>query len=144
MNLDSHIEAIWIAIGALCGVGLIFALLETAVWHTRAGKETVDLGVSEKKTKFFIFNKSLSKKTIGKFLLYVINAIGTIFFIVMAGVSLWWLIFFKVNDKIHLFFFLIILIIYLETRCCLFSHTNNYSTSFIYFSCCYCIRLENI
>jgi hypothetical protein len=48
MNLDSHIEAIWIAIGALCGVGLIFALLETAVWHTRAGKETVDLGVSEK------------------------------------------------------------------------------------------------
>ncbi len=97
MNLDSHIQAIWIAIGVLSGVGLIFAFLETAVWQTRAGKEIIDLGVRE---KFFVFNKFsffVSKKTIGKFLLYIINAIGTVFFIVMAGVSLWWLIFFKVN-----------------------------------------------
>jgi hypothetical protein len=45
MNLDSHIEAIWIAIGVLCGLGLIFALIETTVWQSRAGKEIIDLGV---------------------------------------------------------------------------------------------------
>ena len=53
MNLDSHIAAIWIAIGVLSGVGLLFAMLETAVWQGRAGKEIIDLGVSGK--TFFLF-----------------------------------------------------------------------------------------
>ena len=48
MNLDSHIAAIWIAIGVLSGVGLILAFIETVIWHSRTGKEVVDLGVREK------------------------------------------------------------------------------------------------
>jgi hypothetical protein len=96
MNLDSHIAAIWIAIGVLSGLGLILAFIETIVWHSRTGKETVDLGVGEK-FPYFLIKSLFSKQTIGKFLLNIINAIATIFFIVMAGVSLWWLIFFKVN-----------------------------------------------
>ncbi|CAF3358734.1 unnamed protein product [Rotaria socialis] len=77
MNLDGQIQNIWIAIGVLSGLGIIFALIQTKVWYSRAGKQTVDLEI------------------IGKFVLFMINILGTVFFIVMAGVSLWWLIFFK-------------------------------------------------
>ncbi|CAF1576458.1 unnamed protein product, partial [Adineta ricciae] len=84
MNLDAHIRSIWIAIGVLCGLSLILAVIETMIWYSRAGKQVIDLG------------------TIGKFFLYVINAVGTIFFIVMAGVSLWWLIFYKRQDALYL------------------------------------------
>ncbi len=48
MNLDAHINSIWIAIGVLSGLGLLLALIETATWQTRAGKEIIDLGVGEK------------------------------------------------------------------------------------------------
>ena len=44
-------------------------------------------------------------KTIGKFLLYLINIIGTFVFIVMAGVSFWWLIFFKVNHSYYYYYY---------------------------------------
>lgn len=47
MNLDTHIRDIWIAIGVLSGLGLIFAIIETSVWQTRAGKQIIDLGVRE-------------------------------------------------------------------------------------------------
>ncbi|CAF1347685.1 unnamed protein product [Rotaria magnacalcarata] len=84
MNLDGHIQAIWIAIGVLSGLGIIFALIQTIVWYSRAGKQTVDLEI------------------IGKFVLFLINILGSIFFIVMAGVSLWWLIFFKREGSVFL------------------------------------------
>lgn len=47
MNLDTHIRDIWIAIGVLSGLGIIFALIETSVWQTRAGKQIIDLGVCQ-------------------------------------------------------------------------------------------------
>lgn len=47
MNLDSHIRDIWIAIGVLSGLGIIFAMIETSVWQTQAGKQIIDLGVCE-------------------------------------------------------------------------------------------------
>ncbi len=47
MNLDTHIQNIWIAIGVLSGVGLIFALIETSVWQGRAGKQIIDLEVGK-------------------------------------------------------------------------------------------------
>ena len=45
MNLDAHIRSIWIAIGVLCGLSLILAVIETMIWYSRAGKQVVDLGV---------------------------------------------------------------------------------------------------
>ena len=96
MNLDSHIRDIWIAIGVLSGLGIIFAMIETSVWQTQAGKQIIDLGVCKHSFPFHTFISYSFQQTIGKLLLYIINAIGTVFFIVMAGVSLWWLIFFKV------------------------------------------------
>lgn len=55
INLDDHIRAIWIAIGVLSGLGLIFAFAETLVWHGRAGKQTFDLAVSKKHKRFFLY-----------------------------------------------------------------------------------------
>jgi hypothetical protein len=40
-----HIRDIWIAIGVLSFLGIILSFIQTAIWHSRAGKETVDLGV---------------------------------------------------------------------------------------------------
>ncbi|CAF0826220.1 unnamed protein product [Adineta steineri] len=84
MNLDTHIRDIWIAVGVLAGIGALFAFVLTSVWQPRAGKDFIDLG------------------TIGKLFLYICKILATVFFIVMAGVSLWWLIFFKRQDAIYL------------------------------------------
>ncbi|UJR38008.1 hypothetical protein I4U23_030690 [Adineta vaga] len=84
MNLDTHIRDIWIAIGVLSGLGVLLAFARTTVWQSREGKEIIDLG------------------TIRKLFLYICNILATVFFIVMAGVSLWWLIFFKRQDAIYL------------------------------------------
>lgn len=54
---------------------------------------------NKKKRRFFLF------KTIGKFFLKLCNIVATVFFIVMAGVSMWWLVFFKVNRRFFVFVF---------------------------------------
>jgi len=46
MNLTSHIQAIWIAIGVLTGLGLILAFIQTAIWQKRSGKTLIDLSVN--------------------------------------------------------------------------------------------------
>jgi hypothetical protein len=53
MNLDDHIRAIWIAVGVLCGLGVILAFARTTVWQGRAGKDIIDLVVKE--NSFFLF-----------------------------------------------------------------------------------------
>ncbi|CAF0975904.1 unnamed protein product [Adineta ricciae] len=83
-NLDTHIRDIWIAVGVLSGVGILLAFARTTMWHTREGKEIIDL------------------HTIGKLFLYICNILASAFFVVMAGVSLWWLIFFKRQDAVYL------------------------------------------
>ncbi|CAF2915951.1 unnamed protein product [Rotaria sp. Silwood2] len=84
MDLNKQINDIWIAFGVLAGLGMILGFFRTIIWYSRAGLETIDL------------------LTIWKFFLYICNILGTVFFIVMAGVSLWWLIFFKRQDAISL------------------------------------------
>lgn len=53
--------------------------------------------ISGKWTNSSFLCSNLFLQTIFKFFAYLFNIIATVFFIVMAGVSLWWLIFFKVN-----------------------------------------------
>ncbi|CAF4828802.1 unnamed protein product [Rotaria sp. Silwood1] len=84
MDLNKHIMDIWIAFGVLAGLGIILAFFRTMIWFSRRSVNSIDL------------------MTIGKFALYLCNILGTVFFIVMAGVSLWWLIFFKRQDSISL------------------------------------------
>lgn len=47
MDLSTHIRDIWIAIGVLSGLGIVLAFIKTMLWYSRAGKQTVDLGVRE-------------------------------------------------------------------------------------------------
>ncbi|CAF3900474.1 unnamed protein product [Rotaria sordida] len=84
MDLNKHILDIWIAFGVLAVLGIILGFFRTISWYSRTGNITIDL------------------LTIGKFSLYLCNILGTIFFIIMSGVSLWWLIFFKRQDAISL------------------------------------------
>ena len=41
-------------------------------------------------------------QTLGKLLFHLLGIMGTVIFLVMAGVSLWWLIFLKVVSETHL------------------------------------------
>lgn len=45
----------------------------------------------------FLFWNLVLFQTILRLVVYIFNVLATVFFIVMAGVSLWWLIFFKVQ-----------------------------------------------
>jgi hypothetical protein len=45
MDLSAPIRAIWIAVGVISALGIILAFIQTSIWHTRAGKEIVDLAV---------------------------------------------------------------------------------------------------
>lgn len=96
MDLDTHIRDIWIAVGVLSGLGIILAFIQTRIWYSRAGKQVIDLAVGESSSLLFS-SRLISDQTIGKLFLSLCNIIATVFFIVMAGVSMWWLIFFKVN-----------------------------------------------
>ena len=47
MDLNNHIRDIWIAIGVLSGLGMVLAFIQTRIWYSRAGKQVVDLAVSD-------------------------------------------------------------------------------------------------
>ncbi|CAF0912475.1 unnamed protein product [Rotaria sordida] len=77
MDLENHTRNVWIALGTLSGLGMIVATIQTWAWFSKSGKEIIDL------------------PTLGKFLLHFLGILSTVIFLVMAGVSVWWLIFFK-------------------------------------------------
>ncbi|CAF2625636.1 unnamed protein product [Rotaria sp. Silwood2] len=77
MDLESHTRNVWIVLGTLSGVGMIVAIIQTWAWFSKSGKEVIDLS------------------TLGKLLLNFLGILSTVIFLVMAGVSVWWLIFFK-------------------------------------------------
>ncbi|CAF4599618.1 unnamed protein product [Rotaria sp. Silwood1] len=77
MDLENHTRNVWIILGTLSGVGMIVAVIQTWAWFSKSEKEVIDL------------------PTLGKFLLHFLDILSTVIFLVMAGVSVWWLIFFK-------------------------------------------------
>ncbi|CAF3900439.1 unnamed protein product [Rotaria sordida] len=77
MDLENHTRNVWIVLGTLSGLGMIVATIQTWAWFSKSGKEIIDL------------------PTLGKFLLHFLGILSTVIFLVMAGVSVWWLIFFK-------------------------------------------------
>ena len=68
-----------IAMGTLCSLAAVFAMLRTWGWSRRAGKLTVEIMM------------------IIKFLMFCFGAIANIFFIVSFGAAFWFLTFYKVN-----------------------------------------------
>ncbi|CAF0975869.1 unnamed protein product [Adineta ricciae] len=77
MEADTFTRNIWIAIGSLSGAGVILAFMRTWAWFSKSGREIIDLA------------------TIGKFFAYIMGIVGTVFFLVAAAGSVWWLVFIK-------------------------------------------------
>ena len=57
MNLDLHIRDIWIAVGVLAALGLLWAFFRTTSWQYRSGIEVVELRV--RRNPFFCPTKRI-------------------------------------------------------------------------------------
>ena len=79
MNMDKYYKDMSISTGVLCSLAVVYTVLQTWGWSNRAGKMAID----------FI--------TLTKFLLFLCGNLSNMFFVVMFGNALWWLIFFKVR-----------------------------------------------
>ena len=100
MDLDSQSLNVWIALGTLSAVGFVVATLRTWTWFVKEGKMIIDLPV-DILIPLADLHLLLSSQTLGKLLFHLLGTIGTVIFLVMAGVSLWWLIFLKVVSETH-------------------------------------------
>lgn len=95
MDFEAQTQSIWIVLGTLSGLGMAVAFVRTWAWYSKSGKEVIDLAVRFS-CSFYIYINLISLQTIGKLFLYFLGTLGTVSFLVMAGTSIWWLIFFKV------------------------------------------------
>ena len=77
MSLEAQIQAIWISVGVIGFVAFVWSIFRTWIWSRRSGKLAVDV------------------VTLFKFLMYLINGMANVFYIVMVGVAIYWLIFYK-------------------------------------------------
>ena len=78
MSLDNYRRDVLIAVGLLCSLGLIYAVVETWSWSRRAGRLAIDF------------------TTLFKCLLFACGNVANALFVVVLGSSVWWLVFFKV------------------------------------------------
>ncbi|XP_075405605.1 meckelin isoform X2 [Tenrec ecaudatus] len=74
-----------IALGVLGGLAVLLSLLKTAGWKRRIGSPMIDL------------------QTVMKFLVYYAGDLANVFFIITAGIGLYWLIFFKAQKSVSVF-----------------------------------------
>lgn len=79
MDLDQYDEDIAIAVGVLSAFAFIYTFVQTWCWSKRTGRIAIDF------------------LTIVTFVLHLIGNLANVFFVVMLGASLWWLIFYKVR-----------------------------------------------
>ncbi|KAI0219967.1 Meckelin [Lamellibrachia satsuma] len=71
-----------ISAGVLSSLAVIYTVLQTWGWSKRAGKVAID----------FV--------TIVKFLLFFCGNLASMFFLILCGISIWWLIFFKKQSTV--------------------------------------------
>ena len=79
-NMDAQNTYIWIAVGVLAAVVLVRAFFRTWIWNRRAGKIAPD----------FV--------SLFKFFMYLCDGVGNVFFVVLLGVAIYWLAFFKAES----------------------------------------------
>ncbi|XP_064123967.1 meckelin isoform X5 [Loxodonta africana] len=78
---EAHVQTD-IALGVLGGLAVLLSLLKTAGWKRRIGSPMIDL------------------QTVMKFLVYYAGDLANVFFIITAGMGLYWLIFFKAQKSV--------------------------------------------
>ncbi|XP_077982500.1 meckelin-like [Glandiceps talaboti] len=84
MNLDKYNEDVSIAMGVLSALGVIWAAIRTNAWRRRAGMITIDI------------------VSMFKFFFFFCGTLADVFFIVMFGCGLYWLIFFRNQNAVYL------------------------------------------
>ncbi|XP_071496819.1 meckelin-like [Diadema antillarum] len=84
MNQAGTFRSISIALGVFCALFLLYAMFKTNAWRRRAGIIIIDV------------------VSMFKFLFFACGLIADAFVIVTIGVSLYWLLFFKRQDKVYL------------------------------------------
>jgi len=84
MSLVKYARDKSISAAVLSSFALIYTVLETWGWSKRAGKVSID----------FI--------TMIKFLVLFCGNLANMFFVILFGTALWWLIFFKVIETLKL------------------------------------------
>jgi meckelin len=77
MNLDTLNTVIWIVAAVFCFFAFVWAFIRTWIWNRRSGKLAPDM------------------ISLFKFTMFLCSGVGNAFFVVLCGVSLYWLIFFK-------------------------------------------------
>ena len=82
MYLGQYDEDVSIAVGVLSALAFAYAFIQSWCWSKRSGRIAID----------FV--------TLVKFVLYILGNLANVFFIVMFGAALWWLIFYKVSDNV--------------------------------------------
>ncbi|KAJ6663950.1 hypothetical protein lerEdw1_008904 [Lerista edwardsae] len=80
---EAHIQTD-IALGVLGGLAVLWALLKTAGWKRRIGSPMIDL------------------QTVLKFLLFYAGDLANVFFIITVGTGIYWLVFFKALQFLHM------------------------------------------
>ncbi len=92
MSLGQYEEDIEIAVGTLSALAFVYSFMQTWGWSKRAGKIAIDF------------------MTFVKLFLYCLGNLANVFFVVMFGASIWWLIFYKVCTLCSNFLIALILI----------------------------------
>lgn len=86
MDLTQEQVIIGIIVGVLLLLSFFWAIFRTWIWNKRSGKLSPDL------------------ITLFKFFMFLISAIGNVLFLVLIGLALYWLIFYKVrNFEIYIY-----------------------------------------
>jgi meckelin len=77
MRLDTQVLAVWVTVGGMSLFAFVYAIIRTWVWNRRSGKLTLDL------------------VSLFKFFMFICSFLGNILLIVMLGLAIYWLIFYK-------------------------------------------------
>lgn len=85
MDQSSYVQDFQIATGTLSVLGAIYAVYRTWVWSKRAGRMAIDF------------------MTLISMIFFLAGALANVFFIIIFGISFYWLIFFKVLLRSHVF-----------------------------------------
>ncbi len=81
MDLGQYDDDIAIAVGVLSAFAFAYTFVQTWCWSKRTGRIAID----------FV--------TLIKLVLYMMGNLANVFFAVMLGASLWWLLFYKVSCR---------------------------------------------
>eukprot|EP00794_Sanderia_malayensis_P012250 gene12250-13512_t len=83
MDANQVVQNVKISLGVLSALAIVFAILRTTSWRRRNNRVYIDPG------------------SLGQFLVFSFNALAVVFFAVLAGACIQWLVFFKQQTVVY-------------------------------------------